>query len=230
MAGGVFDLDTYVIARPMKFGLNLPYDCYDKDGNRLFEVKRKLIGGQYLLVDASGATIGVLHRKMMAVTPTYEFYDGSNNLLGRASKDMQIINLQGAKFSLFGSDGNKLAAAALNFPLLALMEGKLENLGYDITTPDESVSLAKIAILFPGMGYSNNAIDAGIAMQNSRFVLQITDKRISTLMLLEFAIAIDHLFHSSAGPGVVNFGPVGGTGFGNPGFGGPGGGGISFKL
>ncbi len=192
------DQDVYVISRPIKFDLMMAYGCYDKDGNKLFDVKKKLLGDQYSLLDGSGKEIGMIHKTMIAITPTYDLYDGNKNIIGKVVEEANINLVTGGKsFLLNDKDGKKLAHVTLTRPL-AMAEEVLQGqapqsatMGFEIKNSDDSVIFAKISI--QKQAKTSFVARAGYA----NFVLEVNDKSISTLLLLEFSIAIDHLYSTS---------------------------------
>lgn len=203
----ILGLDSYVIGRPNKFSLTTSYDGYDPSGNKLFDVKWKLIGGKYLLIDSSGKTIGVMHKKMIAITPTYELYGGDGKtLIGKAVQEMNIASaaLGGPRtFLLEDAQGNKLVHVQISSPLAQIFQGLehgegLEksivagaNMSYDVTSIDGTKTIAKIGII----SQRNSGVNFGPNLAS--FVLNIMDKSVSTLALLEFVIAVDHLYTSA---------------------------------
>lgn len=218
-------LDTYVIARPPGFALNVPYDVYDSNGTKLLDVKRAMIGEVYTLADTSGKIVGTITRKMMALSPSYELRDANKAVIGKV---VEPINLAGSimgggkKFVLQDASGKEIASVQLMQSLAvmfdALQGGNAPGLSNEITSPDGSRSLGKL-------GASRNVNYQGLASLLSRyssFVLQITDKSVPRLALLEFAIAVDHLYSSSGRSGGISFGPAG--------FGGGTLGGMNIKL
>ncbi len=219
-------LDTYVIGRPDKFSLTISYGCYDKDGTKLFDVKHKLLSGNYELLDSANKVAGVMKRKVMAITPVYELYDGGNQLIGKVVQEMNIAgSLTGAEkvFSLQDAKGNKVATLKISSPL-AMLTAVLQShstaplMAYDVMSTDGSATIAKISRQIPQAMVQNG---------QANFVLQIIAAgSIPALALVEFTIAVDHLYGSSnsqmggmnIGQG-VGFGGGGGTGFGGSGFG-----------
>jgi hypothetical protein len=218
-------LDTYVISRPRGFSMNTPYDCYDKDGTKLFDIKKKIIGEEYSLVDSTGKLFGTMHRKMIAVAPSYDLYDGSKQLIGKAVEEINIgIVSGGKKFLLEDKDGKKIAHITITSPLAGLtelLEGQTPAAvsGYEIKSIDDSTVIARIGIqrgMIPRPGYGN-------------FVLELVDKSISTLTLIEFAIAVDHLYSSAPAQRRSGF-QMGGMPGGFGGTGGFGGGNIKIGI
>ena len=219
----VLELDTYVIARHQGFSLNVPYDVYDNQGNKLLEVKHGMIGEVYSLLDSSGKTFGIISRKMIALTPSYDLQDANKTDIGKVVEEINIAGglLNNTKnFALQDAAGNKIAQVKLTGPLAILTEmlkGEAPSAGNDITTPDGSKVIGKLATQMGNLTYLN---------QRPAFVLQVTDNSISKLALLEFAIAVDHLY-SSAQYMSNNRPAAGGFGGNRP----PGSGsGFTFKL
>ncbi len=221
----ILGLDTYVIGRPIHFALNVAYDCYDSSGTKLIDVKPRMLGG-YTLKDNAGNEVGEIHQKVVSLTPTYELYDGSKQLLGSMSELISVSLTGTRKFDLKDASGNRIAHLELTSPLMTIVqvvEGKQAGAvtGYDITGADESTVIAKVSLQSSAMGW--------IGRNMANFVLQIMDKSVSALLLIEFAIAVDHLYMNSS-MNTRTFGVGGGMG-GMGGFGGgrPGGFGISIK-
>jgi hypothetical protein len=110
-----------------------------------------------------------------------------------------ILGGNGSKFLLEDANGNKIAHVMINSPLAqilnSVLEGQLPNQvpssSYNITNMDGTEVIAKI-------GTVRNRIQ-GIQWGPSyaTFVLEICGKSIPTLTLIEFAIAVDHLFSST---------------------------------
>ena len=230
----ILGLDTYVIGRPNKFSLSISYDGYDTTGNKLFDVKRKFMSEKYSLIDASGSTIGMMHRKLVAVTPTYDLYEGDGKtLIGKVVEEINIsaVGLGGKKsFMLEDAQGAKLAHVSISSPLAQVFQGLEQGQGlekslvqgagmaYDVTSIDGTKVIAKMGMVWQqnyGVRFGNNV---------ASFVINIIDRSVSTLLLIEFAIAVDHLY-SAAQMSNTN------RNFGNtpPGFGG-GGGGFGIKF
>lgn len=219
-------LDTYVIGRPDKFSLTVAYGCYDKEGNKLFDIKRKLLGEQYEIIDSGKKVVGEIHRKMISITPTYELYDSDKKMIGKVIEEMNITaSLTGGTkvFDLQDSSGNKVASVSVKSPLAILTQvlgGNTSSLtnAYDILATDGTTSIAKISRQMPPR--------TGIVVQNmANFVLQISAAgSIPVLALVEFTVAVDHLYSSSSnvqrgvGMGMGNMGGIGPGGFGGGGF------------
>jgi uncharacterized protein YxjI len=219
MDNNILTLNTYVIGRPQKFALNVAYDCYDQDGTKLFDIKRKIMSEEYSLVDPSGKVFGVIHRKLIAVTPTYDLYDGNKTLIGRVIEEMNLAgNLlggNGRKFLLEDANGNKIAHVAVTSPLAQILDSALggqlpnqvSNSSFNVTNMDESEVIAKIGTVrkrIQGIQFGPNY---------ATFILEITGKSVPSLTLIEFAIAVDHLFSSTSN---TSFGAPGAP-FRNPG-------------
>ena len=215
----ILGLDTYVIGRPIHFAINVAYDCYDSGGTKLIDVKPRLLGG-YTLKDNTGKEVGEIHQKMVSLAPTYELYDGSKKLLGSMS-ELITVSLTGAKkFELKDASGNKIAHLEITSPLMSIVqivEGKQAGAvtGYDVVGADGTTPIAKIGMQSSATGW--------IGRNMANFVLQIIDKSVPTLLLIEFAVAVDHLYMYSS-MNTRTFGMGGGMGMGGPGMGGFGGG------
>ncbi len=222
----ILGLDTYVIGRPLRFSLNVAYDCYDSAGSKLISVKHNMLGNNYSLLDSAGKTVGSMRQKLISLTPTYELYDGEKRLIGKVAMQLTVnISPFGSrKFVLEDGNGNKIAHLTLTSPLMGLgqlLEGqKVSALsGYDITGADESTVIAKINM--------QQSAPAWMGQSFVNFVLQIVDKSITTLLLIEFAIAVDHFSMSSYTSNQYGSPTFGGRG----GFGGGGGmSGVNFKI
>ena len=222
----LLSLDTYVIARPPGFSLNVPYYVYDDKGTKLVQVKRALIGEVYTLTDTSGKALGTITRKMIAISPSYELRDANKAVIGKV---VEPVNLAGSimggakKFVLQDASGNEIASVQLTQSLAMMFEtisGNAPNMSSEITSADGSKSIGRLGV---SRSVNYSAL-ASLLSRFSSFTLQITDKSISKLALIEFAIAVDHLYSSTGSRGM---GMPGGMSFGAPGFGG---GGMNIKL
>ncbi len=214
------DLDTYVIGRPDKFALNVPYDCYDKDGAKLFTIKKSFIGDSYSLIDSAGQTVGAMHRKTLAINPVFELYDGNKQLIGKAIEEL-TINIIGTggekKYLLQDPNGNKIAHLTITSPLAVLTEllkGDTTALkaSYEIMSADDSKVIAKVDRQMPAR------TSGWVTSNTANFILQIVDKSVPTLALIEFAIAVDSLYGAS-GTSSTHFTPMGPGGPPKGGFG-----------
>jgi hypothetical protein len=227
----IFGLDSYVIGRPNTFSLNVAYDCYDKDGTKLIEVKKKFIGEAYTLTDPSKKIVGEIHRKYVAITPTYELYDDNKKVIGYVSKEINIAGnvIAGAQtFLLEDADKNKIATLTLTAPLMQLFTSLIKkeqpNTISNIVSMDGSKTIAQVGF------QQSTSIRFTPNPNYAIFVLSIQDKTTPTLLLIEFAIAVEHLYTSSivqGGQGGFRLGNAPGFGGNNPGFGG---GGINIGL
>ena len=118
----ILGFDTYVIGRPDKFALNISYGGYDKDGNKLFDVKKKFLSitDEYSLVDSSNNTVGRIHKKLVSITPFYELYDGQKTIIGKVIQELNISTaaLGGVNtYVLEDANGNKIAQVQISSPL-----------------------------------------------------------------------------------------------------------------
>ncbi len=225
----IFALDTYVIGRPDKFALNVNYSGYDKDGDKLFDVKKKLISitDEYSLVDNSQKTLGVMHKKLISITPFYELYDGNKSLVGKALQELDIAaaafgNTSTKTYVLEDANGNKIARVKINSPLAQIFDKLQQGEGleksiadginntYDVTSMDGTKIIAKIARVM-NMG-STGIVRFGY--NYASFVLNILDNSVSKIALIEFVIAIDHLYSSVQNVPNNPNNPTLGSGFG----------------
>lgn len=120
--------------------------------------------------------------------------------------------------------GEKVAKVSITSPLAMLtqvLEGNTSSMtgSYDIMKADDSASIAKISRQLPQR--------TSVFMQMANFVLSITVAgAVPTLTLVEFTIAVDHLYSSSSTVRRSGFG----VGPGNIGPGGFGGGGMNIRF
>ena len=187
------------------------------------------MSGKYSIIDASGNTLGMIHRQLVAIAPTYDLYEGDGKtLIGKVVEEINIsaLGLAGQKsFMLEDAQGAKLAHVSISSPLAQIIRGIEQGQGlkeslvqgagmtYDVTSIDGTKVIAKMGMVRQqnyGVHFGNNM---------ASFVINIIDKSISTLLLVEFAIAVDHIYSAAQMPNASR----------SPGFGG-GSGGFGIKL
>ncbi len=185
----ILNLDNYVIWRPVFFALSTRYEAYNESGVKLIDIMPKLLVGNYILKDNNGTEIGEIHHKMVSLMPTYELYDGSRQLLGIVSEQI-TINLTGIrKFVLQDANGNKIASLAIPSPLAAVTQiitGMQTGTGYDITGADESTVIAKVSV--------QGADARSTKSKMASIKIQIINKNLPVLIIMELAIAIDNFY------------------------------------
>ena len=83
-------------------------DILDERGNKIGYMDRKILSlrAEIKLTEADGITIAAkIHRKIVAVKPTYEIKDASDNLVGKIEKALLSFR---PKLSVKDNSGNKL--------------------------------------------------------------------------------------------------------------------------
>lgn len=182
----MLELDSYVISRPEKFTLNVAYECFDGNGAKLFDIKSKLLGGEYYLTDADGKVAGSMRYKLIALTPSYELRDGSHNLIGKAIKKMQLgISFEHSYF-LEDPNGAKIALAGGRDYL---------NFDYNITDAEGSKSIAQTR---RSVGNDKGAFKELLSYARGIYTIEISDENFPRLLLLEFVLSIDIMSHTPA--------------------------------
>ena len=223
-----FTLDTYVIGRPDRFALDIGYDCYDKDGNALFDIKHGFIEKQhYELIDSTKRKLGAMKREAISITPVFNLFDAQKQFLGKVVEELNVsMSTMGGgtkTFVLEDSNKQKIAKVSITSPLARLVEGiehgeslqggvvqgvvQAGSREYEITSMDGTVTYAKIGIV-----RTSSPTMITIGRNRASYVLNIIDKTIPALVLIEFTIAVDHLY-SSTHAAVHHVGP----GFAGPG-------------
>lgn len=197
-------LDSYVIKRPQKFSFSVSYDCLDAQGNKLFDIKRSVLGSEYTFIDDTGKAVGIVHQKALSITPSFQLMDGTKKLLGMVIAKLQILGGLEHHYILEDEKGSTIALAT----------GDYTNFNYVLAGPDGKSQIAEITREAQG-------VDDSVArlLMNSAFgafMINITDKGFSRLIVLQFVVAIDMLSNmnsrSGMGAGLMGGTPLGGGG------------------
>ncbi len=173
-----FDLDFFLVERHWGIG-GLALDFKDKTGTVVANAKGAIIKSRYELKDAAGNHIGeVKHGGLLS--PVYNIMDASNSIVG-------AVNL-GTGWTSLLSGIRAITVASSDGTVLGNAQGDFMNYEYTIMSPDNSKVLARISRTMP-QGIKGFLL-SGIKMQ---YGMQVFDKQIPTIVLMGFAVLVEHL-------------------------------------
>ena len=186
----IVEKSTFSTIAPLMIDLQFK----DKDGNPLLSAKGEAFKlGVYDLKDNDGTMISRIKRKGLLagnLRPVIELYDGSNTLIGK-------VEYQPGVFSQVS--GQKLKFVDANGSTIANVSGDILGLNYDIVSENGDKVIAKINRQLISQ---NGVKDSVVKLLKKAYGIQILDKSVPTLLLLEFAVVVEHIQASENNSGL----------------------------
>ncbi|HMF34499.1 MAG TPA: hypothetical protein VKK79_23960, partial [Candidatus Lokiarchaeia archaeon] len=143
------------------------------------------------LQEVTGEIGAEIHRKIVAVRPTYDLKDPAGNPIGRLRK--ALLNVIHPKIWLEDPAGNKILEARGSFMrydfVIYNMDGK---------TVAEINMLTRWKEFFAG---------GTIFDFSELYAIRVLDKSVDRRLILGFCMAIDNVFHDQGGAGGMAVGP-----------------------
>ncbi len=143
------------------------------------------------LKELDGTLSAQIHRKLMAIRPTYDLKDAQSIIIGRLRK--AILNIIHPKIWLEDAMGNKVLEARGSF------------MRYDFVVYDMSGKVvAEINML---NRWKEFFLGGGLFDFSDRYGIRVIDKAVDRRLILGFCIAIDNSMHDRPGGGAFAVGP-----------------------
>ncbi len=159
------------------------YVVKDKFGQQLGFIKQEFVsfGPKFWFEDNNGLHLGEVDGKVLTVHHEYEIKDKDGQVKARVKK--KILKLFGSEWWMEDSTGKDLAK----------INGNVVHHTYDITAPDKTV-IAKVHLNW--------------ARIRDEYCIEIIKPDFDPLLILAYAIAMDHVEHegrgtASKGAGVI---------------------------
>lgn len=156
------------------------YVVKDRLGQQLGFIKQEFVswGPKFWLEDNAGVHLGEIDGKVVTVHHEYEIKNKEGQTLAKIKK--KILKLFGSEWWMEDKDGHDIAR----------INGNIVHHTYDIVAPDKA-AIAKVHLNW--------------ATIRDEYCIEIVRKDINPLLVLGFAVAMDHVEHEnrgSAGKGV----------------------------
>lgn len=151
------------------------YVVKDKYGQELGFIKQEFVswGPKFWLEDNAGVHLGEIDGKVVTVHHEYEIKDKDGQLRGRVKK--KILKLFGSEWWMEDADGHELAR----------INGNIVHHTYDIVAPDKTI-IAKVHLNWVTV--------------RDEYCIEIVKSDFNPLLVLGYAIAMDHVEHSGRSP------------------------------
>ena len=190
-------LNTYIVRKEI-ISLKPTYDVLDQNGEAIIKtIQKNLITAgvpDFIITDANGNKMARIHHEFSMATDTFEFYDASEKLDGKMHQNFYnkppafggLIN----PYLLLDANENKIAVAGGKAKLSNLLKnivGGDTNVNYSIYDPEQKNIIAEINIDLTGTGVK----DMFKNLAGRAYLVNIQQKLIPTLKIIEFILAID---------------------------------------
>jgi len=151
------------------------YAVKDRYGQQLGFIKQEFVswGPRFWLEDNAGAHLGEIDGKVVTAHHEYEIKDKDGQ--GKAKVKKKILKLFGSEWWMEDQDGNELAR----------IKGDVVHHTYDIVAPDKAV-IAKVHLNWASI--------------RDEYCIEIVKQDFDPLLVLGYAIAMDHVEHKDRGP------------------------------
>ena len=151
------------------------YVVKDKYGEQLGFIKQEFVswGPKFWLEDNAGIHIGEIDGKVVTVHHEYEIKDKDGQVKARIKK--KTLKLFGSEWWMEDADGHEIAR----------INGNIVHHTYDIVAPDKT-TIAKVHLNW--------------ARIRDEYCIEILKQDFDPLLVLGYAIAMDHVEHSERGP------------------------------
>lgn len=145
-------------------------------GEPLGFIKQEFVslGPKFWLEDNSGVHLGEIDGKVLTVHHEYEIKDRSDQVKARIKK--KILKLFGSEWWMEDAEGHELAR----------IKGNIVHHTYDIVAPDKTV-IAKVHMNWVSI--------------SDEYCIEIVRQDFNPLLVLGYAVAMDHVEHSERSQG-----------------------------
>jgi len=167
---GILDNREFTIDQRL-LSVRNTYVVKDKYGEQLGFIKQEFVslGPKFWLEDNAGVHLGEVDGKVVTVHHEYEIKDKDGQLRARIKK--KILKLFGSEWWMENADGHEIAR----------IRGNIVHHTYDIVAPDKTV-IAKVHLNW--------------ATIRDEYCIEIVQQDVNPLLVLAFAVAMDHVEHS----------------------------------
>ena len=140
-------------------------------GEQLGFIKQEFVslGPRFWLEDNAGAHLGEIDGKVVTVHHEYEIKDKNGQVTARIKK--KVLKLFGSEWWMEDANGHEMAR----------INGNVVHHTYDILAPDKT-KIAKVHLNW--------------ATIRDEYCIEITKENFNPLLVLAFAVAMDHVEHS----------------------------------
>jgi uncharacterized protein YxjI len=185
------NLKTYIIRKELKIIGRPVYDVLDESGNVVITARQahlfQLGVPDFTLSDNNKNVLGLIHHNFSIGGENFELRDPQGKITGRIHQGMfntpVIAGGLVDPFQLSDADGKVIAIAGGQFSLLNFVG----NINYTIYDVDRKINIADISPDLSGVGVA----DMFKNLSGHAYMITINQKLISTLMIIEFVLAID---------------------------------------
>jgi uncharacterized protein YxjI len=152
------------------------YVVKDKFDQQLGFIKQEFVsfGPKFWLEDNTGLHLGEIDGKVVTVRHEYEIKDQNGQVKARIKK--KVLKFFGSEWWMEDAEGKEMAR----------IDGNIVHHTYDIVAPDKSI-IAKVHLNW--------------ARIRDEYCIEIVKQDFSSLLILGYAVAMDHVEHSGRGAG-----------------------------
>jgi len=168
-------------------------DILDEKGVIIGRMQRIFLSlrARIVLTEVNGTLAAQIHRKLIAIRPTYDLKDAQGVLIGRLRK--ALLHVIHPKIWLEDAMGNKILEARGSF------------LRYDFKIYDMYGKLvAEISMLDR---WKEFFLGGSILDFSDRYAIHVLDKSVDRRLIIGFCLAIDNTMHDSPQGGFWGIGP-----------------------
>jgi uncharacterized protein YxjI len=191
-SGGLFDPSRQYYILQEKYWSWGSGSIMDEKGQEIGKMHRKVfsIRQRIELVELDGTVSAMIHKKIVAIRPTYDLKDGQERDLARLKKT--IINVIKPKLFLEDPNGKVLYEARGKF------------MGWDFTITDANTG-ALVATVSKTDRWRDVFL-GGVFNFKDTYALKIEDPSTDRRLLLGFVLSIDNSLHDQGKTGGFRFG------------------------
>jgi len=191
-SGGLFDPSRQYYILQEKYWSWGSGSIMDEKGLEIGKMHRKVfsIRQRIELLELDGTISAMIHKKIIAIRPTYDLKDGQENDLARLKKT--IINIIKPKLFLEDPSGNVLYEARGKF------------MGWDFTITDANTG-ALVATVSKTDRWRDVFL-GGVFNFKDTYALKIEEPTADRRLLLGFVLSIDNSLHDQGKSGGFRFG------------------------
>ena len=166
----MFDSREFIIDQRL-LSIRNTYVVKNKLGEQLGLIKQEFVswGPKFWFEDTSGAHLGEINGKVVTVHHEYEIKDKDGQVKARIKK--KILKLFGSEWWMEDADGHEIAK----------IKGNIVRHTYDIVAPDKTV-IASVHLNWTTI--------------QDEYCVEIVRQDFDPLLILGYAIAMDHVEHS----------------------------------